>query len=137
MNNILARNEANAAGAEEAIMLNDRGRIAEGSADNVFIVRDGQLITPPTSEGALAGITRRVVMELALELNIPVLESPLTPFDLVTSDECFLTGSGAELIPVRQVGGAVLGSERTIFRKLQTAFRNRVAEPSRDTISAA
>lgn len=123
LNNILARNEANAAGAQEAIMLNRDGRIAEGSADNVFIVQNGELLTPPTTEGALAGITRQVVMELAENCNIKSREALLTPFDLVTSDECFLTGSGAELIPVRQIGDTELSEQRPVFETLQSAFR--------------
>lgn len=126
LNNILARNEANAAGAEEAILLNDRGRVAEGSADNVFIVRGGKIFTPPTSEGALDGITRAVVLELAEKCNIKIEETPLTTFDLTTSDECFLTGTGAELIPVRQIGETELTAARPVFDEIRSAFRDLV-----------
>ena len=130
LNNILARNEANAAGAEEAILLNDRGRVAEGSADNVFIVRNGKLLTPPVSEGALEGITRATILELAEKSNIVAEETPLTAFDLTTADECFLTGTGAELIPVRQIGGTELPGNRPIFAKIRAAFRGMVDSSS-------
>lgn len=103
LNHILARIEANNAGADEAILLNHQGRVAEGSAENIFIVRNGELVTPPVTEGALEGITRQTVIDLAKRLAIPVEEKPLAPYDLYTADECFLTGSGAELIPVREV----------------------------------
>ena len=130
LNNIMARNEANAAGADEAILLNDRGRIAEGSGDNVFVVQQGELKTPPTTEGALEGITRGAIIELAQACNIPVSESPLTPFDLATADECFLTGTGAELIPVKYVGQTQLNDERPVFDKLQSEFRQMVSGQS-------
>ena len=126
LNNILARNEANAAGANEAILLNDRGRVAEGSADNVFIVQDGKLVTPPVSEGALDGITRGVILELAEKCNIPAFEQPITTFDLINADECFLTGSGAELIPVAVVGNTELPTARPVFSELRAAFRQLV-----------
>ncbi|TCJ14962.1 branched-chain-amino-acid transaminase [Parasulfuritortus cantonensis] len=105
LNHILARIEANQAGADEAILLNAAGRVTEGTADNVFVVRHGRLLTPPPVEGALAGITRETVLELALAAGIPVSESALAPYDLYTADECFLTGTGAELIPVAEVDG--------------------------------
>ncbi|HHJ20111.1 MAG TPA: branched-chain-amino-acid transaminase [Gammaproteobacteria bacterium] len=108
LNSIMARMEANHAGVEEAILLNDRGCVAEGTADNVFILREGTLLTPWVTEGALAGITRSVVLELAVALGITVQETVLTPYDLYTADECFLTGTGAELIPVRDVDGREL-----------------------------
>lgn len=105
LNHILARIEANQAGVDEAILLNAAGRVAEGTADNVFIVRHGRLLTPPPVEGALAGITRAVVLELAGEAGIAAEETPLAPYDLFTADECFLTGTGAELIPVAEIDG--------------------------------
>lgn len=105
LNSILARMEANHAGVEEAILLNDRGYVAEGTADNIFIMRDGELCTPPATEGALAGITRATVIELANPLNIPVKASILTAYDLYNAEECFLTGTGAKLIPVREIDG--------------------------------
>lgn len=105
LNSILARMEANYAGVEEAILLNDRGYVTEGTADNIFIVSDGELRTPPATERALAGITRATVMELAIHANLPVKETVLTAYDLYTADECFLTGTGAKLIPVREIDG--------------------------------
>jgi branched-chain amino acid aminotransferase len=108
LNHILARIEATNAGANEAILLNQQGRVAEGSAENIFVYRHGRLVTPPVTEGALEGITRQVVIDLAKRAAIPVEEMPLAPYDLYTADECFLTGSGAELIPVREVDGRQL-----------------------------
>jgi branched-chain amino acid aminotransferase len=122
LNNILARREATAAGAEEAIMLNSEGRVAEGSADNVFIVQSGKLITPPCSEGALEGITREVILELAEKCNIETIETPVTKEQLIAADECFLTGTGAELIPVRQINDTSLCEHRPVFTILQQAF---------------
>jgi branched-chain amino acid aminotransferase len=128
LNPILARIEASNAGADEAILLNAAGRVAEGSADNVFIVRDGALATPPGSEGALEGVTRAAMLELARELGIPAREMPLTPYDLYTADEGFLTGTGAELIPLREIDGRVLPHvPGPVFSRLQQAFAALVA----------
>jgi branched-chain amino acid aminotransferase len=112
LNNILAKIEANIAGVEEAIMLNAEGFVAECTGDNLFVVRGGQLQTPPLSAGALYGITRSVVMDLAREQGTPVFESNLTRYDVYNADECFLTGTGAELIPVVRVDGRTVGSGR-------------------------
>jgi branched-chain amino acid aminotransferase len=128
LNQIMARREATAAGANEAILLNQWGRIAEGSADNIFIVKGGVLKTPPISEGALDGITRKVVLRLAAQHKITAEQCPMTPMDLVTSDECFLTGTGAEMIPVSVIGDKPLRSQRPIFDQLQQAFREHVRE---------
>ncbi len=110
LNNILAKIEANNAGVEEAIMLNSEGFVAECTADNIFILKDGKMYTPPLSAGALYGITRGVVMNLAQDAGIAVSESNLTRYDVFNADECFLTGTGAELIPVTKVDGRVIGS---------------------------
>lgn len=127
LNHILARIEANNAGADEAILLNAAGRIAEGSADNVFIVRRDELLTPPITEGALDGITRGVVIEIARTLGIRFRETPLAPYDLFTADECFLTGTGAELIPVREINGRALQAcPGPMFVVLAQAFRHRI-----------
>lgn len=124
LNQIMARLEANSAGADEGIMLNQSGYIAEGTADNVFIVKDGQLLTPPVTDGALEGITRGLVMELAAGLSIIVRERSLTLFDLFTADECFLTGTGAELIPVRQVAGRMIKfSPGPVFQSIKKQFQ--------------
>jgi branched-chain amino acid aminotransferase len=110
LNNIMAKIEANNAGYEEAIMLNAEGFVAECTGDNLFIVKAGQLYTPPLSAGALYGITRRVVMEIASESGIGVSEPNLTRYDLFNADECFLTGTGAEIVPVVKIDGRVIGS---------------------------
>jgi len=110
LNNILAKIEANNGGCEEAIMLNAEGFVSECTGDNVFIVKAGQMLTPPLSAGALYGITRGVVIELAKESGIAVSEPNLTRYDLFNADECFLTGTGAELIPVVKIDGRVIGT---------------------------
>jgi branched-chain amino acid aminotransferase len=109
LNNILAKIEANNAGCEEAIMLNAEGFVAECTGDNLFIVKDGQLLTPPLSAGALYGITRQVVMELAAASGFKVGEPNLTRYDLFNADECFLTGTGAEVVPVVRIDGRIIG----------------------------
>ena len=109
LNNILAKIEANLGGCEEAIMLNAQGYVAECTGDNVFILKAGKMYTPPLSAGALYGITRSVVMDLARESGIEVSEPDLTRYDLFNADECFLTGTGAELIPVVKIDGRVIG----------------------------
>lgn len=109
LNNILAKIEAMQAGVIEAIMLNSEGYVAECTGDNLFIVDDGALITPPPEAGILKGITRAVVMELAEREGIPVLEKNLTRMDLYIADECFLTGSAAEIAPVVRIDSRVIG----------------------------
>ena len=110
LNNILAKIEANNGGCEEAIMLNAEGFVSECTGDNIFIVKGGQMFTPPLSAGALYGITRGVVMELARESGIEVSEPNLTRYDMFNADECFLTGTGAELIPVVKIDGRIIGT---------------------------
>jgi branched-chain amino acid aminotransferase len=124
LNNILAKIEANIAGVEEAIMLNAEGFVAECTGDNIFIIKDGQMFTPPLSAGALYGITRGVVMGLAREAGIPVSEPNLTRYDLFIADECFLTGTGAELIPVTKIDGRVIGNGKpgSITRSLVQSY---------------
>ena len=127
LNNILARIEAERAGVMEALMLNNQGYVSEGTADNVFIMRRGVLKTPPAYMGILEGITRELVMDLARESGIAVKEVPLTRHDFYVADECFLTGTAAELMPVigvdgRQVGngkpGPVTGNLIDAYREL-------------------
>jgi branched-chain amino acid aminotransferase len=110
LNNILAKIEANNAGCEEAIMLNAEGFVAECTGDNLVIVKAGQMLTPPLSAGALYGITRGVVIELAREEGLTVAEPNLTRYDLFNADECFLTGTGAELIPIVKIDGRAIGA---------------------------
>ena len=108
LNNILAKIEGLNAGVEEAIMLNIQGYVAECTGDNIFIVKDGVPITPPLSAGILDGITRHTVMDLAAARGITVREDNLTRYDLFTADECFLTGTAAELIPVVKIDGRLV-----------------------------
>jgi branched-chain amino acid aminotransferase len=124
LNNILAKIEANNAGCEEAIMLNAEGFVAECTGDNVFIVKDGQLFTPPLSAGALYGITRRTVMEIAEESGYQVSEPNLTRYDLFNADECFLTGTGAEIVPVTKIDGRTIGRGRPgpVTRELEEKY---------------
>jgi branched-chain amino acid aminotransferase len=110
LNNILAKIEANNAGVEEAVMLNAAGYVSEGTADNLFIVKQGALATPPLSAGALYGITRATVIELAEQAGLKVSEPNLTRYDLFNADECFVTGTGAEIMPVVKIDGRVIGS---------------------------
>lgn len=128
LNHILARMEAKNAGAEEGILLNASGSVAEGTADNVFIVKNAMLATPPVTDGALDGITRRIVIELAERLNITCREMSLAPYDLYTADECFLTGTGAELIPVREVDGRMMKqSPGDVYMRIEQEFRALIA----------
>ncbi|HEY1661502.1 MAG TPA: branched-chain-amino-acid transaminase [Verrucomicrobiae bacterium] len=110
LNNILAKIEANNAGVEEAVLLNAEGFVSECTADNLFIVKHSELLTPPLSAGALYGITRHTVIELGHEAGLKVSEPNLTRYDLFNADECFLTGTGAEIMPVIKIDGRVIGN---------------------------
>jgi len=124
LNNILAKIEANNAGCEEAIMLNAEGFVAECTGDNLFIVKGGKLFTPPLSAGALYGITRGTVMDIAREAGHEVAEPNLTRYDVFNADECFLTGTGAEIIPVIKVDGRLIGNGTPgqVTRKLESRY---------------
>ncbi|MCL2700755.1 MAG: branched-chain-amino-acid transaminase [Phycisphaerae bacterium] len=124
LNNIMAKIEATDAGVGEAIMLNDRGEVSEATGDNIFIVKDGAVLTPPVSAGILQGITRRVVMELCAAAAIPCREQTMTPADLFAADECFLTGTAAEVIPVTKIDhrDIAAGTVGPISQRLITAF---------------
>ena len=124
LNNILAKIEANNGGCEEAVMLNAEGFVAECTGDNLFIVKNGALLTPPLSAGALYGITRRTVMELAEESGLKVSEPNLTRYDLFNADECFLTGTGAEIVPVVKIDGRVIGTGKPgrVTRRLEDEY---------------
>ena len=125
LNNILAKIEANNYGAIEAIMLSADGYVAECTADNIFTVRRGALVTPPTHIGALEGITRNVVIQLAADMGVVCREEPFTRYELYTADECFLTGTAAEIIPVSTVDGRSIGTGRPgqITTNLISRFR--------------
>lgn len=110
LNNIMAKVEAIQAGCVEALMLNHKGEVAECTGDNIFIVKRGVLKTPSPEAGILEGVTRNVVMELARAANIPVEQPPLIRHDVYTADECFLTGTAAEIIPVVRCDGRPIGS---------------------------
>jgi branched-chain amino acid aminotransferase len=124
LNNILAKIEAIRAGCHEAIMLNVNGEVAECTGDNLFVVKRGELRTPPTHAGILEGVTRNAVMELATKAGITVHEMSLTRHDVYAADECFLTGTAAEVIPVVKCDGRVIGSGKpgAITRQLREAF---------------
>jgi len=125
LNNIMAKIEATNAGCEEAVMLNAEGFVSECTGDNIFIIKGKELQTPPLSAGALYGITRQVVMELAGECTMNVREMNLTRYDLFNADECFLTGTGAELVPVVKIDGRVIGTGKpgTATQELVAKYR--------------
>ncbi len=125
LNNILAKIEANREGMPEAIMLSKDGYIAACTGDNIFIVKEGKVVTPPVWVGILSGITREVVMEIAQKEGIPIEEDIFTPFDLYNSDECFLSGTAAEVIPVTRVDGKTIGEgvAGPLTRRLMEKFR--------------
>ncbi len=109
LNNVLAKVEAIQGGAEEGLMLNEQGFVAECTGDNIFVVRDGSVRTPPSSAGGLPGITRDVIFEIAGELGVDLRESELTRYDLFAADECFLTGTAAEVIAAVELDGRPIG----------------------------
>jgi branched-chain amino acid aminotransferase len=128
VNNILGKIEAKQAGALEAIMLNEQGFVAECTADNIFTVHKGVIYTPAASQGALKGITRDTIFDVARDLQVPVQDSNMTRYDVWCADECFLTGSGAEVVPVvsldsRQIGD---GKPGPITKRILANFRERV-----------
>jgi branched-chain amino acid aminotransferase len=133
LNNILAVREAQARGALEPIMLNQRGEVAEGASSNVFIVKDGTLLTPPLSAGILPGVTREVLLELAPQAGIKAEERVLHPPDLYGADEAFMTSTLKEAAPIRTVDGRPLGSGRAgpVTRRLLAAFREYAPTQSR------
>ncbi len=126
LNNVMAKAEAARAGCLEAVMLNAQGYVAECTADNIFIVKNGVLMTPPPHHGALDGITMRTVMEIARESDIDYQFQPLTRYDLYTADECFMTGTGAEIMPVTEIDARKIGDGKPgeVTRSLVEAFRS-------------
>jgi branched-chain amino acid aminotransferase len=125
LNNIMAKIECIQAGCEEGIMLNDQGYVSECTGDNVFIVKNGKVTTPPISAGALDGITRRAVIEIIQEMGLPFAEQNMTRFDIYTSDECFLTGTAAEVIAAVQYDRRPIGDGKPgkITNELITRFK--------------
>jgi len=130
LNNILAKIEGLKAGCIEALMLNQKGEVAEATGDNIFLVREGVLQTPPLDAGILEGITRDAVIELARGAGIEVREMPLTRHDVYIADECFLTGSAAEVIPVVKIDSRPIGDGKpgAITRDLMARFRKLTRE---------
>jgi len=130
LNNVMAKIEARQAGCLEAVMLNKEGYVSECTGDNVFVVKNGKLFSPASSYAALEGITRRAVFGLAAEAGIPATEATLTRYDLYVCDECFLTGTGAELMPVTKIDGRVIGSGKAgpITKTILDRFRALVRE---------
>jgi len=124
LNNILAKIEAIRAGCLEALMLNHKGEVAECTGDNVFVIKNGLIRTPPTDAGILEGVTRNVAMELARGAGVPLVEATLTRHDIYAADEVFLTGTAAEVIAVTECDGRVIGSGRQgpITKQLREAF---------------
>ena len=130
LNNILAKIEGKNAGVPEALMLNQQGYVTECTGDNIFAVKNGVLRTPPESAGILRGITREVVFDLASEVRMPISTMDLTRYDLFTADECFLSGTAAEIIAVVKIDGRVIGDGKPgkVTRALRTSFRKLVEQ---------
>ena len=128
LNNVMAKVEALKAGAKEGLMLNEQGYVAECTGDNVFIVKKGEVITPPVSDGSLDGITRQVIFDLCSKLGISIREASLTRYDIYTADESFLTGTAAETIPMVMLDEREIGTGRPgeLSLKLIDAFRKLV-----------
>ena len=112
LNNILAKIEGNLYGAQESIMLNQQGFVAECTADNIFVIKQDKIFTPHVSDGALGGITRRLMFDLAREMGREIREANLTRYDLFVADEIFATGTGAEVVPISEVDGRKIGPGR-------------------------
>lgn len=125
LNNVMAKVEAIKAGAQEGLMLNEQGYVAECTGDNVFVIKKGVIATPPVSDGSLDGITRQVIFELAEQLNIPLVEKTMTRYDLYVADEIFLTGTAAEVIPLVKLDERPIadGTPGQISRQMIDAFR--------------
>jgi branched-chain amino acid aminotransferase len=128
LNNILAKIEAQNLGFHEAVMLNDQGYIAECTGDNIFLVHKGKLFTPPFSAGALSGITRGAVLDIAKKLKMPVEEKNLTRYDAWIADEIFITGTAAEVVSIIEMDGRVIGTGKPgpAAKKITAEFKRLV-----------
>jgi len=122
LNSALAKIEANQHGYAEAVLLNEAGHVCEGTGENIFIVKNGVLQTPPLSDGVLEGITRDSIMKIARDKGIEVREASLVRSDLYTADEVFMTGSAAEVVPVRAVDGRTIGSDHSVTMDFQSTY---------------
>ena len=132
LNSVLAKIEANACGIDEAICLESNGYVAEGVGENIFIVKNGELFTTPTSTGALAGITAEVIGELADKLKMKLTVANLTPFMLFTADEAFFTGTAMEVVPIREINKREIGTGKPgpVTKKLMAEFQKVIQDPS-------
>jgi len=132
LNSVLAKMEATAYGVDEAIGLDKNGIVAEGVGENLFVVKDGKLFTPPSSTGALAGITAKLATEFAINLGFSVTEANITPFQLFTADELFFTGTAAEVVPIREVNRRQIGNGKPgpVTKKLMAAFEKATTNPA-------
>ena len=135
LNSILGKIEANNTGANEAICLNKAGYVCEGVGENIFIVQDGKIFTPPISSGALNGITRAVVIRLAKKLGYEVTERNITPNELFTADEAFFTGTAAEVAPIREVNKRVIGTGKPgpVTKRIMQEFERATKDPNEGT----
>jgi branched-chain amino acid aminotransferase len=131
LNSILAKIEANISGVDEAICLDKNGFVCEGVAENIFIIKNGKLFTPPSYTGALQGITAEAVMELARKLGYEVIEKNITPYELFNAEEVFFTGTAAEIIPVKEINKRTIGNGMpgSITKKLMDEFPKLVRDP--------
>lgn len=124
LNSVLAKVESHKAGYDEAILLDENGNVCEGTGENIFLVRDGAVSTPPAASSILEGISRESVMRIARDLGYEVLERQMTRAELFTADEVFMTGTAAELVPLREIDGHELGQPGEITRILQSKFED-------------
>jgi branched-chain amino acid aminotransferase len=124
LNSVLAKIEAQKSGYEEAILLDDKGHVCEGTGENVYIVRDGVIYTPPATASILWGINRMSILEIAKDLGYEVVERDIARSEMVLADEMFLSGTAAELVPVREIDDIEIGTPGPITRELQSAFED-------------
>jgi branched-chain amino acid aminotransferase len=136
LNSILAKIEANTTGVDEAICLDKAGFVCEGVAENIFMVKEGKIFTPPVSTGALPGITREVIMKLAERLGYTAIERNMTPNELFNADEVFFTGTAAEVTPVREINKRKIGDGKagSITRRLMREFYKIAKDPKEGTL---
>ena len=137
LNSVMAKIEANMSGVDEAICLNHNGCVAEGVGENVFVVKNDKIITPPSAAGALEGITAKSVIKLAKKLGYDISEANVTPFMLFNADEVFFTGTAAEIIPIREVNWRKIGDGKAgpVTKQLAVEFQKVVYDP-KEGISA-
>jgi branched-chain amino acid aminotransferase len=130
LNSVMAKIEANSAGADEAVCLDKSGFVSEGVGENIFIVKNGRILTPPVCSGALPGITAQVVTKLAAELGHEIVESNITPYQLLNADEAFFTGTAAEIVPIREVNKRQIGDGKPgpVTKQLVAEFQKVVAD---------